>query len=86
MSSSNKCYKIKLRGFPGSPVFRTLCSLLRAWVQFLVWELRAHKPPDEAKKKKKRKTKLRRARSQGAGRGTVTSRVAWEGSLCGGEL
>jgi len=66
LSSSNKCYKIKLRGFPGSPVFRTLCSLLRAWVQFLVWELRAHKPPDEAKKKKEKKNKIEKGKEPGS--------------------
>lgn len=72
-------YKIKLRELPAVQCLGLLLSLLRAWVQFLVWELRAHKPPDEAKEK--RKTKLRRARSQGAGWGTITSRVAWEGNL-----
>ena len=47
-------------------MFRTLCSLLRAWVQFLVWELRAHKPPDEAKKKKEKKNKIEKGKEPGS--------------------
>ena len=64
-------YKIKLRELPGSPVFRTLLSLLRAWVQFLVWELRAHKPPDEAKEKKRKEKKntIEKGKEPGSGSG-----------------
>ena len=37
--------------FPGSPVVRTLLSLLKAWVRSLVGELRSHKPRGMAKRK-----------------------------------
>ena len=53
---SDSCYwtfhtfKIKDREVPGGPVIRTLLSLLRAWVWFLVGELRSHEHCGMAKK------------------------------------